>query len=282
MSNNSNDSYIKFWGVRGSFPTPEKDKIKYGGETSCIEIRTKENDCIILDMGTGIRNLGKEIMKDDSCPKEINIILSHYHWDHIVGFFAFAPLYYKEYTINIFGYNKATSISMLNDILINKNFWPVDKEQYNATINFIEIPKSTNEINFIKINQTKIFYSLHPHPNGTNSFRVENNNKKITYITDCEHPLGSLNQNVVNIAKDSDILIHDAHFTINDLTKFKGWGHSSWKQAVDVAITSNSKELVLFHYCPEYNDKQIQENETNAKKKFVNTIASFQGLSIEF
>ena len=100
MSNNSNDSYIKFWGVRGSFPTPEKDKIKYGGETSCIEIRTKENDCIILDMGTGIRNLGKEIMKDDSYPKEINILLSHYHWDHIVGFFAFAPLYYKEYTIN--------------------------------------------------------------------------------------------------------------------------------------------------------------------------------------
>ena len=233
-------------------------------------------------MGTGIKNLGQHILNDESYSKTINIFLSHYHWDHIMGFFSFAPLYNKDYTINIYGYNKATPISMLKDVLINKNFWPVDNEMYNASINFIEMDETSNELNCVNINNTKILYSLHPHPNGTNSFRIENADKAIVYITDCEHPLGSLNQNVINISKESDILIHDSHFSINDLSNYKGWGHSSWKQAVDVAIASKSKQLILFHHCPDYNDEQVLENETNAKKKFINTTAAFQGLSINF
>ena len=105
MANNSNNSYIKFWGVRGSIPTPDKDKMHYGGDTSCIEIRTKKNSLIILDMGTGLRNLGSHIMTDNTYGNEINIFLSHYHWDHIMGFFYFAPLYDSRFTINIHGYN---------------------------------------------------------------------------------------------------------------------------------------------------------------------------------
>ena len=276
-----NKGYIKFWGVRGSNPTPDTDKIKYGGDTSCIEIRTADNDAIILDMGTGIRNLGKEIIKDPSYPKEINILLSHYHWDHIMGFFYFSPLYDSDYTINIHGYNSKTPISMVSELLFNKNFWPVDKEMYKADINFIEMPESSNEEKLIKINKTKIYYSLHPHPNGTNSLKIDTGNKKIVYITDCEHPIGTLNPNVVAIAKGCDILIHDSHFTINDLSKYRGWGHSSWKQAVDVAITSGAKQLILFHHSPNYDDSQVALNEKNAQKKFINTIASYQGLSIE-
>ena len=118
--------------------------MQYGGDTSCIEIRTIDNDCIILDMGTGLRNLGKNILKDPSYKKEINILLSHYHWDHIMGFFYFAPLYNKEYTINIYGYNSSTPISKVSEILTNKNFWPVDKEMYKAKINFIELCKVSN------------------------------------------------------------------------------------------------------------------------------------------
>ena len=94
-----NTGYIKFWGVRGSNPTPDSDKMHYGGDTSCVEIRTNDNDCIILDMGTGLRKLGNHILSDSSYKKEINILLSHYHWDHIMGCFYFAPLYNKEYTM---------------------------------------------------------------------------------------------------------------------------------------------------------------------------------------
>jgi len=280
MENYSNKGYIKFWGVRGSNPTPDKDKMHYGGDTSCIEIRTKENDLIILDMGTGLRNLGSHIIEDSTYGNEINIFLSHYHWDHIMGFFYFAPLYDSRFTINIHGYNAKTSIKTLSEALMNKSFWPVDKDMYKAKINFIEMPKSSNELALAKVNKTNIYYSIHPHPNGTNSFRVETDNKKIVYITDCEHPEGKLNENVVKIADEADILIHDSHYTIRDLKTYKGWGHSSWKQAVDVAIVSKSKRLILFHYAPNYDDSQVEANEKNAQKQFLNTTASYQGLSI--
>jgi len=281
MANNSNKGYIKFWGVRGSNPTPDKDKMHYGGDTSCVEIRTKNNDLIILDMGTGLRNLGKQILEDQSYGDEINIFLSHYHWDHIMGFFYFAPLYDSRFTINIYGYNAKTPINTLSNTLTNKNFWPVDKDAYQAKINFIEMPKSSNEQKSITVNKTNIYYSIHPHPNGTNSFKVETDNKKIVYITDCEHPEGSLNENVVNIATECDFLIHDSHFTIQDLSLHKGWGHSSWKQCVDVAITSRAKQLCLFHFSPNYDDEKIKEIEMNAQKKFINTVAVYQGLVID-
>ena len=103
-------------------------------------------DLIILDMGTGLRNLGNYILNDTSCKKEINILLSHYHWDHIMGFFYFAPLYNKDYTINIYGYNSSTPILEVSEMLTNKSFWPVDKDMYKANINFIELSKSNNEL----------------------------------------------------------------------------------------------------------------------------------------
>ena len=171
---------------------------------------------------------------------------------------------------------------MVSDLLTNKNFWPVDKELYKANINFIEMTEVSNKDKLIEINKTKVYYSLHPHPNGTNSLKVDTGNKKIVYITDCEHPEGTLNPNVVAISEECDLLIHDSHFTINDLSKYRGWGHSSWKQAVDVAIISQVKQLVLFHHSPDYDDSQIELNEKNAQKKFINTIAAHQGLIINF
>jgi len=278
----SSKGYIKFWGVRGSFPTPDLEKLNYGGDTSCVEVRTYDNQLFIFDMGTGLRKLGEKIISDTSYPKDINIFLSHYHWDHIMGFFTFAPLYVEGYNINIYGYNKHTPINQLSDTLINTNFWPADHNMYKASIKFNELPFDVNIQNTISIENTKIIYSIHGHPNGTNSYRLESNNKSVVYITDCEHPHGSLNPNVLEISENADILIHDSHFTINDLDKYKGWGHSSWKQAVDVAIKSHIKQLILFHFCPDYNDSQVSENEKNAQSKFVNTLAAKQGLKLEF
>ena len=280
MKNYSNKEYIKFWGVRGSNPTPDKDKMQFGGDTSCVEIRTKNNDLIILDMGSGLRKLGAKIIADDSYSSEINIFLSHYHWDHIMGFFYFAPLYNEKFTVNIYGFNNEVRMEDLSKQLINKAFWPVEESMYKANINFIELEQSSNNLKTLDINDTKISYSDHTHPGGANSFRIETGNKKIVYVTDCEHSNGELNKNVLNIAKDCDFLIHDSHFTVRDLPNHIGWGHSSWKQSADIAILSRVKQLILFHYSPDYNDEQIKEIEMNAQKKFINTVASFQGLSI--
>jgi len=269
--------YIKFWGVRGSHPTPDLDKMEYGGDTSCVEIRC-EDQLFIFDMGSGLRNLGNEILKEQSTPKEINIFLSHYHWDHVVGMLNFSPLFDKSFTFNIYGANKHTPINELQNKLLDSALWPVSKDMMDATVNFIDLPNNCIQIT----DNIKIEYINHPHPNGATSYKLIIDDFSILYTTDCEHEDNKLNKNVVNIAKDSNILIHDSHFTEDDLSKHKGWGHSSWKDAVELAEISNVNQLILFHFNPEYCDETVRNIEKNAQKEFKNTIAAKQQLKIEF
>ena len=269
--------YIKFWGVRGSNPTPDKNKIKYGGDTSCVEVRTSDNELIILDMGSGIRNLGAKILSDSSYPKTIHILLSHFHWDHIMGFLYFSPFYDKSFTFNIYGFNKHTSIKTFSDKILDPIFWPVSMDMLDAKINFFDL--KNNEINISS--QTNVSYANHIHPNSATSYRIETDGHSTVYTTDCEHPK-SLNKNVIDIAKNADILIHDSHFSAGDLVNYKGWGHSSWQQAVEVAKSANVKRLFLFHYNPNYDDKMIADIEKTAKENFQKVTASKQGMKVTF
>jgi len=268
---------IKFWGVRGSNPTTDDDKLDIGGDTSCVEIRTKNNEIIILDMGTGLRNLGQDLVKEKNPPKNINIFISHYHWDHILGFLSFIPLFNDKFKINIYGkMNSNGGIKeALNDIL-DQRFWPVTLDMFLADINYYDIEPGRFQLD----NGITIESNLHPHPNGALGYRIEFGDKIVTYVTDIEHPIGKPLDKVSKLSRGSDILIHEAHFTPEDLPKYKGWGHSSWEEAVDIAKSSKSKKLILFHHSPTYSDKIVNDFTKEAKKSFNNTIAAKQGLEI--
>ena len=271
------NGYIKFWGVRGSHPTPDENKSLFGGDTSCVEIRTK-NDLFIFDMGSGLRNLGTEMISDKSTPKNINIFLSHYHWDHIVGFLSFKPLFDSSFIFNIYGYNKNTDIKHVSDKLLDSTVWPVSMDMLLAKVNFKNLSGDKMRIN----DHITVRYTSHPHPNDAASYKLSINDYSILYTTDCEHENENLNQNVLDIANGADVLIHDSHFLVEDLPKHKGWGHSSWKEAIDVAEKTNIKDLILFHFSPEYDDDTISIMQKEAKKIFPNTIAAKQGMKIEF
>ena len=271
------DNYIKFWGVRGSNPTPDANKMEFGGDTSCVEVRTLNNELIILDMGSGIRNLGKKILSDNTSPKTVNIFLSHFHWDHIMGFLYFSPFHDKSFTFNIYGFNKHTSTQIFSEKILDPTFWPVSMDMLEAKINFFDLEGDSIDIS----QTTSVKYINHTHPNSATSYRVDVNGHSTVYTTDCEHPK-NLNENVIDIAKDADILIHDAHFCVEDLQGYKGWGHSSWQQAIDVAIKANVKHLFLFHYNPNYNDEDVLKIEKAAKQNFKNVTASKQGMKITF
>jgi len=270
-------NYLKFWGVRGSRSTAESDKLKYGGDTSCVEIRTKDNDLIILDMGTGLSKLGETILSDSTYPKNINIFLSHYHWDHLLGFLNFTPLFDKSFSITIYGNNKLTSIDKISEKILDKAFWPVSLDMLKAKINFVELGNEP-----VIINNSKIDFKDHSHPNGATSYKVTIDNFSILYSTDSEHRNNKLNENVLKMAKNTDILIHDSHFTEEDLEDHIGWGHSSWKQAVNVAIKSGAKKLFLFHYSPEYNDDIIDSIEQKAQGLLETCEAAKQNLKVNF
>lgn len=270
--------YIKFWGVRGSNPTPDKDKVEFGGDTSCVEVRTSNNDLIILDMGSGIRNLGKDLIKEENSPKTIHIFLSHFHFDHIMGFLVFPPLFNESYTINIYGYNKHTSTQNFSDKIMDSTFWPVGLDILKAKINFIDLDGEPFKIN----ETTSLTYKYHPHPGTATSYKINVDGTTILYTTDCEHPDNKFNQNVIDLANNSDFLIHDSHFTPEDLITHKGWGHSSWETTANLAKTANIKQAILYHFNPLYTDVELLKIESQAKSIFENTIAAKQGLKINF
>ena len=267
---------IKFWGVRGSFPTPDRDKIEVGGHSSCVEIRTSDNELVIFDMGTGFIPFGKSLLKEKNPPKKAHVFISHFHWDHIIGYLGFSPFFHDWFTCNIYGKEDKLSMEEIFEHIHHYTFWPIEMPMYKAKFNLSTFPKEGIEIS----KDIKMASTLHGHPNGANSYRLEIGNTVIVYCTDIEHPEDHLNPNAIKIAQDADILINDAQFTDEELPAHKGWGHSSWQQSVSLAKKANVKKLILFHHSPENNDESIRKIEKDAQEQFPKTIAAREGLEI--
>lgn len=267
---------VKFWGVRGSFPIP-KSNDAFGGNTSCIEVRSTTNEVVLFDMGTGLRNFGNSLLKEKEPITDINIVLSHFHYDHILGFLMFIPLFIDKYNINIFAPGKTDAeVEEKFESFLSSNFWPVNKEMMSAKINFNHY--SSEAINIT--NNIKVLTSPHGHPGGASSIRLEIDRFSVTYVTDCEHPSSHLNQNVIDIAKNTDLLIHDAQYTPEQMPDHKGWGHSSWEHCVEVAQKARAKRLALFHHNPDHGDSMLEAIEQDAKNVFTNTVSAREGMEL--
>lgn len=286
--------YLKFWGTRGSIPVPGKSTFKYGGNTLCVEVRADHNDLIVLDAGSGIRGLGDELLSSNY-KENINILLSHYHWDHIQGIPYFKPLYQKENTINFYGlkiYGKG--VSNLLSHQMNEVHFPVDLKNAGASLNFKNIcPSSTYTINDITV---ETFDVQHSSPALTYKLKV--GNKIIVYMTDnelnCNHPgchvkpeiIKRLNSDLVEFCSGCDFLIHDAMYDDITVQEKRGWGHSDNVSLAYFSAQANVKNLILFHYNPEHSDAKIdslleQTSELLRKNKAVtNCIAAKEGLKI--
>ena len=269
---------MRFWGVRGSTPTDDPDKTDVGGNTSCVEVRANDGSYIIFDAGTGIRNLGHQIAKEHDSAYEINLFLSHTHWDHILGFPFFAPIHQSFATVNIYGPERA-GLSLEKSILglFQTPYFPFGPDDIQANITFTELNSSETTLG----SGFTMASSPHPHPNGALSYRLALGNRTIVFVTDVEHTKDNLSKGVIEISKDADFLIHDAHFTAEDLPEHRSWGHSSWEECIEVAKQAGAQIVYLFHFSPDYSDETIAIMERTAQSEFANTFASRQGLTIE-
>ena len=267
---------IKFWGVRGSFPTPDRDKIDVGGHSSCVEVRTANNDLIIFDMGSGFVPLGNALMKEKNPPKLAHVFISHFHWDHLLGYLGFVPFFSDWFTCNVYGKEDKLSIKEIFERLHDYTFWPVTIPMYKAKFNLQTFPDEGVQIS----DSVRIQAMLHGHPNGANTYRIEIGDVVIVYCTDIEHPDDHLNPNVIDISQGADVLIKDAQFTDEELPSHKGWGHSSWQQCTAVAKKAQVKQLILYHHSPTNDDDTIRTIEKNAQAVFQNTLAAPEGLEI--
>lgn len=269
-----NDFYIKVWGARGSIPTPSPKTVKYGGNTSCLEVLCGDQ-LLIFDAGTGIRELG--INLKGKTELKANVFFSHLHWDHIQGFPFFSPLYGAGHEFNFYGERKSDmSLENVLSQQMKYPFFPVPIPKSPSQLNFHEI-KENQEITIGDIKVTS--YRVN-HPDGCLAYRIDYGNKSIVYSTDTEHT-DKIDKNILKAAENADIFIYDCNYTEEEYESRKGWGHSTWNEALKIVKEANAKKLIMWHHDPMHNDKFITELEKTVRKSFKNSVAAAEGLRID-
>ncbi len=295
---NKDTSFIKFWGTRGSITTSGSNYTRFGGNTSCLEIR-QNKELIILDAGTGIRPLGEEILK--SKIKKIHLFLGHTHWDHILGFPFFEPLYDPDYEITIYapkGIGKITK-DLFSEILAY-DFFPIRLDEVQAKLHFKQlIDRQPIEIG----KNLKINCHFTYHPGITYCFKVEMPKVSFGYVTDNEcligyhdhpnkigvtNPLLEPHQSLISFFQGCDFLIHEAQYTPEEYLKKVGWGHSSIQNAAVLFKFLQVSEWIVTHHDPSHTD-EILINKYRLHKKILQDCKipiavtyAFDGMSLAF
>jgi phosphoribosyl 1,2-cyclic phosphodiesterase len=268
---------IKFYGTRGSIPVCERNFLEFGGNTTSIKITRDNGRIAIIDAGSGIRNLGRDLIKEDFHQDELFIGFTHFHWDHIQGFPFFAPAYNPNMVINILAMGKDRKIENLKDIFkrqMNSENFPVPLEDMGATFNFLQV-----EQNELKINNTSVQVIKQNHPGGSFGYRLEDNEKSLVVCTDIEHG-DSVRPDIVEFCKNADLLVHEAQYTSEELQAHRGWGHSSYDQAIEVAERAGVKKLAITHHDPEHNDAFLIKIERECQKRYLNCVLARDGMEI--
>lgn len=271
---------LKFWGVRGTVATPAADKLRYGGNTACAAVRVSDDQFLILDCGTGVRLLGAALAKERAGrPTRYHIFLSHYHLDHVEGLSLFQPLYDPASTIIFHGFASNGRSARLNlETLIAPPYFPVRLAGVPATVSFKDVDGSSFAVGDLKVESIPL-----SHPDGSVAYRVSNGNRRLVFATDHEHGVEAVDRALAEFSREADYLIYDATYMQAEYeTLRKGWGHSTWYAAVQVARTAKVKSLVLFHHHPEHTDAELDEMERIARSELPTAVVAREGMELAF
>ena len=258
--------YIKFWGTRGSIASPGPDTVKYGGNTACVEVVSNIGKRVVIDAGTGIRGLGDELVQTGQ-PVHLTLLLTHTHWDHVLGMAFFKPIYLESTVINIDGCPKAFGgLAKIFDDRKGNGYFPVAFDELKARIHHLaKIPHGLLQLGDLSIDGIET-----NHPQGGMGFKIRENGRCLVFLTDNEladnAPLGRQPKDFAEFAHGCDLLIHDAQYLPEEMEAHRGWGHSSFTDAVELALQARVHHLILFHHDPERTDRDIQEIEARARK----------------
>ena len=269
---------IRFWGARGSTPTPERGNSRYGGNTPCIELRLENGTIIILDCGTGLRGLGNSLFREfPSQPIHANIFLTHFHWDHVQGIPFFFPLYQEG---NLFLFHSVRRPpnelqAAIEGQMINPYF-PADMRALESTRYFYNLDFEPININGAIITAAPLF-----HPQECVGYRVEADEAVFVLATDTEPGSPTHDRSVRELAQGADVLVYDSQYTPEQLqNEKKGWGHSSWLEGTRIARECKVKKLVLFHYDPDHDDTVVDGLLEAARREIPDVTGAAEGLAI--
>lgn len=252
---------VTFYGVRGSIPAPGPETVRYGGNTSCVAVRTEDGELLILDSGTGISTLGRALLQTEFGRGQgrAAVLLSHAHWDHIQGFPFFPPVFVPGNRFTIFG--PARSSSMLEGILegqMNPHFSPLYTMKNLGSVFELVPVEGEGEDGPLRFGSVEISCRLNPHGHTTClAYCLEEGGKRLVYAPDAGYPPEGPSEAVLALYAGADALIHDSTYTPEDRQRRLGRGYSSFADAADAAIRASVKRLVLFHYDQDYTDDQV-------------------------
>jgi phosphoribosyl 1,2-cyclic phosphodiesterase len=269
------DFSVKFWGVRGSIACPGPETVRYGGNTSCLEVRCGGR-LLIMDAGTGLRALGAELCAAGGT-MDVDLFLTHTHFDHVNGLPFFVPMFLKQNAFHLWAGHLAPQYTLkyvLGEMMLAPLF-PVPLEVFQARICYHDFaagetlaPRTGITLRTARLN----------HPNNATGYRIDFAGKSICYCTDTEHFPDRLDRNIVDLARGADILIYDASYTDEEYPKYRGWGHSTWQAGAKLCDAAGVKRFVIFHHDPGHDDAFMDRVAEAAAAHRPGTVVAREGM----
>jgi phosphoribosyl 1,2-cyclic phosphodiesterase len=260
---------VRVWGARGSVPTPGADHLRYGGNTSCVQVTLSDGTMIVLDAGTGIRPLGLSLPRPD---RPLHILLTHLHLDHIQGLMFFAPLFQPGVEIVVWG-PEAPEAPLRDRIAryLSAPLTPIEIRELPCAVSFKEADATEWTIGNARVRAASV-----THRGPTLGYRIEENGSAVTYIPDHEPglgtPLDALDDDWISgleLARDTDLLLHDTQYTDAEYPKFLGWGHSPVSDTLSFARRARARRLLAFHHEPLHTDDDLDAIAADAQRRWV-------------
>ena len=269
---------VRFWGVRGSIPTPESGCLGVGGNTACVEVRAADGTALVLDAGTGARALGFALAAEAAGePGLVHLALSHFHWDHLQGLPFFAPLYAPGQTVRFYA---ATDDDRLLSLLRGQMATPYFPVPFGELAAATETVRVQDGEPFEVGPMTVRPFPLN-HPQGAHGYRIEVDGAAVVYATDYEHGSAVHDEGLREVARGADVLISDAQYTPDEYALRRGWGHTTWEHATALAGAAGVGRLLLFHHDPSHDDDALDRICRLARGRFAATDLAVEGLVVE-
>jgi phosphoribosyl 1,2-cyclic phosphodiesterase len=277
---------LKFWGVRGSIPTPGPTTVRYGGNTSCVEVRA-DGQIIILDAGTGVRLLGRQLVAEfDGQPLDLTLLLTHTHWDHIQGLPFFLPVYKPQNHLRILGYEGARhGLEVVLAGQMESPFFPIGLREVPANVRIEELKAMSFHVGPVRVEAC-----FANHPSKCVGYRLFTSDGSLAFFPDNELPRQDANGNrkMIDFLRGADVLIMDTQFDTEEYQQHTGWGHGCLDDVVALAIEAKVKKLFLFHHDPNHDDAKISQMLAHARKLVaarkaaLHVEAAREGVTVEF